>query len=313
MAGEAIRDGFGKALSELGEKNPKVVVLSGDLEDSTRALDFKKRWPERFWNMGIAEQDMIGTAVGLALSGKIAFATSFAVFLNRAIDHIRISVCYNNANVKIVGSHGGLTTGEDGATAQALEDIAIFRALPNMVVVVPCDAEEARKATLALAEHQGPAYIRLGRPKVPTVTGPDTPFTLGKANLLRDGSDVAIFACGAEVNEALSAAETLAKEKISAAVADIHTIKPIDEETITALAKKCGCAVTAEEHQVSGGFGSAVAEVLARGYPVPVEMVAVKDTFGESGDGRELMIKYHIAAADIVRAAKTAIKRKEGK
>ena len=310
MAEEAIRDGFGKALMELGKTNPNIVVLSGDLEDSTRAEDFKKTWPERFWNMGIAEQDMIGTAVGLALSGKIPFATSFSVFLSRALDHIRISVCYNNANVKIVGSHGGLTTGEDGATAQSLEDIALFRALPNMTVVVPCDSEEARKATLALAKHVGPAYLRVGRPKVPVLTETTSDFQLGKARVLREGKDVAIFACGIMVNEALEAAGVLAKENISAAIVNIHTVKPIDEEAIITCARKCGAAVTAEEHQVSAGFGSAVAEVLARKYPIPLEMVAVGDVFGESGDGRELMAKYHITARDVVEAARRATRRK---
>jgi len=306
---KATRDGFGEALLELGRQDRNVVALSGDLEDSTRAEWFKKEFPDRFFTVGIAEQDMFGTAAGLALAGKLPFACSFAVFLLRGVDQIRVSICYNNANVKINGSHTGLMVGPDGATAQAMEDIAIFRALPNMAVLVPADATETKKATFAAAKHAGPVYIRTGRAPVPEFTGADAPFNFGKISLLREGNDVAVFACGSMVYPALNAADALAKDGIKATVANVSTVKPIDREMIVKLAKEIGVFVTAEEHQVSGGLGSAVAEVTAQHCPVPIRMVAMQDMFGESGEPDELLAKYHLTANDIVAAAKKALKK----
>lgn len=307
------RDGFGKALVQLGKENKKVIVLSGDLEDATRAEYFKKEIPDRFFNLGIAEQDLVGTAVGLSFHGFIPFVCSFAVFLtNRAYDMLRIDVCYNNRNVKVVCSHTGLTVGEDGATAQCLEDFAIMRVLPNLVVVCPMDFLEAQKATRLIADYQGPVYMRTGRAPFPAVTKESDPFILGKANILTEGQDVTIVACGMMVSEALKAAEILSDEKIQARVVNMHTIKPIDEAMIVESAKKTGAMVTAEEHQIYGGLGSAVAEVLVQSMPVPLEMVAVQDSFGESGAPQELLEKYHLTAVDIVQAARRVIKRKNG-
>jgi len=305
---KATRDGFGEALLELGKQNENVVALSADLEDSTRAEYFKKEFPDRFFTTGIAEQDMFGTAAGLALAGKIPFACSFAVFLLRGIDQIRISICYNNTNVKINGSHTGLMVGPDGATAQAMEDIAIFRALPNMTVLVPADSNETNKATIAAAEHQGPVYIRTGRAPVPDITSENDPFEIGKIRLLREGKDVAIFAAGSTVQPALDAADALVKDGIKATVANVSTIKPIDTETITRLAKEIGVFVTAEEHQISCGVGSAIAEVTAQHCPVPIQMVAMMDKFGESGQPDQLLDRYGINAKSIAAAAKVALK-----
>jgi transketolase len=248
--GKATRDGFGSALIELAREDERIVALSGDLEDSTRADYVKKEFPERFFTTGIAEQDMMGTAVGLALAGKIPFACTFACFSLRAVDQVRISVCYNEANVKLVGTHQGLTVGEDGATAQALEDVAIYRSLPTMTVVVPADFEEARKATFAAARHHGPVYLRFGRQGAPDITDGSTPFELGKANVLRDGSDVAIVATGIMVAEALDAADELASDGIEARVINLHTVKPIDRETILATARDCDCIVVLDQGRV---------------------------------------------------------------
>ena len=306
------RDGFGEEIVALGKENKKIVVLSGDLEDATRAEYFKKEIPERFFNLGIAEQDVIGTAVGLSFHDLIPFATSFAVFLtNRAYDMLRIDVCYNNRNVKVVCSHAGLTVGEDGATAQCLEDFAITRVLPNILVLCPVDFIEVKKATRLITEHVGPVYMRTGRAPFPIITKESDPFIIGKANVLREGKDVTLIGCGLMVYESLEAAKLLKMENIEARVVNMHTLKPIDEKTIIESAKKTGALVTAEEHQIHGGLGSAVAEVLARRYPVPVEMVAVDDTFGESGDPEGLLKKYHLKDKDIVQAAIRAIKRKE--
>ena len=311
---KATRDAFGEALVELGKKNRKVVVLSGDLEDATRAEYFKKEFPDRFFNLGIAEQDILGTAVGLCLDGLIPFACSFAVFLtNRAYGIMRISICYNRHNVKIIGSHTGLTVGEDGATAQCLEDFAITRVLPNLTVLSPVDAIEAKKATIAMAEICGPIYMRLGRTPYPIITKENDKFEIGKANLMRKGKDVTIIATGLMVSESLKAADMLSKEGIESKVINIHTIKPIDEEAIIKAARKTGAVVTAEEHQINGGLGSAVAEVLGRNYPVPIEMIAVKDTFGESGDPEGLLKKYHLKDEDIIQAVRSVLDRKEGK
>lgn len=306
-----IRDAFGEALVELGRENEDIVVLSGDLEDSTKALYFKKEFPERFFNIGIAEQDMVGTAAGLAIEGFIPFACSFGVFLtNRAYDMIRITVCYNNLNVKLVGSHGGITVGPDSATAQCLEDLSIMRALPNMTVICPADPIETKKATSAMAEMSGPAYLRLARPAFPVLTKDADPFIIGKANILKDGNDVTIIACGIMVSEAVKAAEVLGGEGINARIINMHTIKPIDEEAIIRAAEETGAVVTAEDHQIHGGLGSAVSEVLVKKMPAPVEIVAVDDTFGESGEMEELMQKYHISYMDIAEAVKRAISRK---
>ncbi len=305
------RDGFGEELVALGKENKKIVVLSGDLEDATRAEYFKHQFPERFFNLGIAEQDVIGMAAGLSFHDLIVFATSFAVFLtNRAYDMLRIDVCYNNRNVKVVCSHTGLTVGEDGATAQCLEDFAIMRVLPNILVVCPVDVIEAKKATRAIVEHVGPVYMRTGRAPFPIVTKESDPFVLGKANVLREGKDVTLIACGLMVHESLQAAEILKKEYIEARVVNMHTIKPIDKDIIIQSAKKTGAVVTAEEHQVHGGLGSAVAEVLVKNFPVPVEMVGVQDEFGESGEPQALLKKYHLKDIDIADAARRAIKRK---
>jgi transketolase len=308
---KATRDAFGEALVELGKENRKVVVLSGDLEDSTRAEYFKKAFPERFFNLGIAEQDILGTAVGLSLDGLVPFACSFAVFLtNRAYGILRISICYNKRNVKVVGSHAGLTVGEDGATAQCLEDFAITRVLPNLTVLSPADAIETKKATKAMADFSGPVYMRIGRYPYPVITKESDPFMIGKANVMREGKDATIIACGLMVSEALKAAEALAGEGIQARVINMHTIKPIDTDIIIKAAKETGVIVTAEEHQINGGLGSAVAEVLIRNIPVPLEMVAVKDTFGESGTPEELLKKYHLKDVDIVLSVKRVIQRK---
>lgn len=313
MEMKATRDAFGEALLELGRKKRKVVVLSGDLEDSTRAEYFKQEFPERFFNLGIAEQDILGTAVGLSLDGLIPFACSFAVFLtNRAYGILRISICYNKRNVKVIGSHAGLTVGEDGATAQCLEDFAITRVLPNIIVLSPVDAIETRKATHAIADICGPVYMRLGRTPYPVITKESDPFIIGKASLMREGDDAAIIATGLMVSEALKAADSLAEEGISARVINVHTIKPIDEEAIISAAIKTGAMVTAEEHQINGGLGSAVAEVLARNKPTPLEMVAVLDTFGESGTPGQLLKKYHLTASDIVNATRKVLRRKRG-
>lgn len=307
------RHGFGEELALLGEKNEKIVVLGADVTGSVMTSFFKEKHPERFFSLGIAEQNATTVATGLALCGKIPFFSTYATFSTfRNADQIRISVCYNNANVKIAGAHAGLTVGPDGATHQALEDIALMRSLPNMTVVVPCDYVQARKATAAIAEIQGPAYIRLSRSEVPLFTEETSKFEIGKADVLQDGDDVAIVACGTMVWEALLAAEILfEKHKIKATVINNHTIKPLDEETLIAAAKKCGAFVTAEEHQVNGGMGSAVAELLAQKYPIHIEIIGIQDSFGESGEPYELLEKYGLTANDIVKSALKVIERKK--
>jgi transketolase len=308
---KATRYGFGEGLVALGEKNPKVFVLGADTASSVTVNLFSDRFPDRFANVGVAEQNMIGMAAGLAVSGWIPYACTYGVFASgRPWEQIRTTVCYSNLNVKIGGSHTGVMVGPDGATHQALEDIAIMRCLPRMTVIVPCDMVETKKATIASADINGPVYIRFGRENIPIFTKEDTPFIVGKANVLRDGNDVAIIACGSMVYESLVAAETLERKGVRARVVNVHTVKPIDEETIAACARECGAIVTAEEHQVTGGFGSAVAEVLARRAPVPVEMVGVADTFGESGNPCDLMAVFHLKDVDIVAAAEKVIKRK---
>lgn len=305
------RDGFGKELVELGKTNEKIVVVSADLEDATRAEYFKDAYPDRFFSVGIAEQDMIGTAAGLSLEGFVVFVNSFAVFLtNRAYDMIRLDICYNNANVKMIASHAGVTVGEDGASAQCLEDLSLMRILPNLKVVCPVDAIEARKATRLFAGEMGPMYMRTSRGAFPVITKDDDPFVIGKANVLREGSDATVIACGIEVSESLKAAEALEKEKISVRVVNMHTIKPIDEECIIRSAKETGAIVTAEEHQITGGLGSAVAEVVVRNCPVPMAMVGVHDQFGQTGTPDQLLEVYHLKDVDIVEAVRNVIKRK---
>lgn len=305
------RDGFGEAMLELGEKDPRVVALTADLAESHRVHTFGEKYPGRLFQLGVAEQDMIGTAAGLALSGKIPFATTFAVFATaRAHEQVRLAVCYNRANVKIATSHGGITAGEDGATHQGLEDIALMRALPHMTVVAPCDANEAYHATLAAARYDGPVYLRLGRIASPVVTEKGDPFALGKAKVMRQGTDVTLVACGLMVGMALEAAEILAKEGISAEVINMHTIKPLDIETLLRSAAKTRAVVTAEEHSVIGGLGGAVAEALALHLPTPIRFVGTQDTFGESATPRELLEKYGLTPVHIVEAAKVCIAAK---
>ncbi len=299
----APRDGFGKGLVELGKTNPDVVALTGDLVESTRVLEFAEAYPERFIEMGVAEQNMAGVAAGLSFAGKIPFMTSYAVFSpGRNWDQIRVSICYSMANVKIVGAHAGISVGPDGATHQALEDVAITRVLPNMVVVVPTDNIEAKKATLAIAGHKGPCYIRFGREKTPVITSDETPFELGKGVKILNGDDVIIIANGQMVYRALQAAKRLHEKGTSVGVINMHTVKPIDKKAIIDAAERAGAIVTAEEHQINGGLGGAVAEVLADHHPVPMERVAILDTFGESGDPNILMEHYHLGVDDIINA-----------
>jgi len=306
------RDGFGEGLLELGRTNPNVVALSGDLEDSTRAIWFKQKYPERFFSVGIAEQDMVGTAAGLALMGKIPFACSFSEFVTgKALEQVRLAVCYQKLPVKIAGSHGGLSVGADGATAEALEELAHMRSLPNMTVLVPCDALEAKKATLAAAKHAGPVFLRLGRNAVPIITRLEDPFVIGEAKTLREGSDVSLIACGIMVAHALSAAALLAKEGIDARVINLHTLKPIDKSTILKAARETGALVTAEEHSVLGGLGSAVAEVVVQEHPVPMRFVGVMDRFGTSGDPGDLLKAFHLMPEDITQAARDVLRLKK--
>lgn len=306
------RDGFGEALVELGRANKDVVVLSADLTESTRANWFRKEFPDRFFGVGVAEQDMMGVAAGFALTGKIPFACTFGVFASgRAWDQIRVSIAYMKLGVKIAGTHGGISVGGDGATHQALEEIALMRILPNMTVIVPCDAIEAKKATIAAASHKGPVYLRLGRSGVPVVTKEDAVFKIGKADILREGSDVSIIACGQLVSEALEACELLKGEGIKARLINLHTPKPIDRETVIKAARETGAIVTAEEHTILAGMGSAVAEVVTDEFPVPVKMVGVRDRFGVSGEPDDLFEYFGLKAKHIVMAAKEAIKLKK--
>jgi len=305
------RDGFGKEIVELGKTNPDIFVLSADLEDATRGEYFKFAYPDRFLSTGIAEQDLVGTACGMSYFNYVPVICSFAVFLtNRAYDMIRLDICYNNCNVKVVCSHAGVTVGEDGASAQCLEDLAIMRVLPNMKVICPMDAMEAKKATRAIIAERGPVYMRTSRAPLPVLTMESDPFVIGKANVLRKGKSATVIACGVMVAEALRAAEMLQKDGVDLKVVNMHTIKPIDAALIIACAKETGAIVTAEEHQINGGLGSAVAEVLAQNHPTPVEMVAARDTFGQSGTPEQLLKYYHLKDIDIAEAVKRAIKRK---
>lgn len=305
------RDGYGLGVVDVASKDPRAVVLCADLTDSTRNTDFKKKFPERFIQMGVHEQLLAALAAGLAMAGKMPFITSYAMFCpGRAWEQIRTNLCLNFTNVKIIGNHAGVSVGPDGATHQAIEDIAIMRVIPRMTVVAPCDAIEARKATRAIAAVDGPCYIRYAREKSPVFTTEKTPFQIGKAQIFREGKDVAIIACGPLVYRALQAAEELKKLKIDALVLNSHTIKPLDEKAVIAAAKKCGAVVTVEEHQVTGGLGSAVSECLAKNQPTPMEFIGVQDRFGESGNPDELIEHFGMGVSHIVAAAKKVAARK---
>jgi len=304
-----IRNGYGEGLVEAGKKDSNLVVLCADLTDSTRSRGFKDKFPQRFIEVGVAEQNMAGLAAGLALEGKIAFCSSYAVFNpGRNWEQIRISVCYNQANVKIAGHHAGISVGPDGATHQGLEDIALTRCLPNMTVLVPGDYMEAKKATLAAAKFKGPVYLRLAREKTPVFTSLKTNFKIGKAEIFKTGKDITIIACGPLVYEALKAANELEKEKLDAEVINCHTIKPIDKKTIIDSTKKTGKVITIEEHQVHGGLGSAVAEVLSQNNPVPMKIMGMPDKFGESGQPQELLDKYGLNSVQIIKEVKNLLK-----
>ncbi|MFH0907113.1 MAG: transketolase family protein [bacterium] len=305
------RDGYGEGLVELGENNPNIIVLGADLTSSTRCNWFQEKFPDRFIQVGIAEQNLLGIATGLALVGKIPFASTYSVFCpGRNWDQLRVSVAYNKVNVKLTGAHAGVSVGPDGATHQGLEDIAITRCLPNMTVLAPCDSIETRKATIAAGKMDGPVYLRFAREATPVFTTKETSFKIGQAEIFKQGKDVVIIACGPTVHEALMAANDLEKEGISVEVINNHTIKPMDEKTIIESVKKTGAVVTAEDHQVMGGMGSAVAEVLVKKCPVPIEMIGVQDRWGESGSTDELMKEFGLLAENIKQAIKKVLKRK---
>jgi transketolase len=305
------RFGYGEGLVIAGKENSNIVALCADLTDSTKTSEFKKVFPDRFVEMGITEQNMASLASGMAAAGKVPFISSYAMFApGRNWEQIRTTICYNNQNVKIAGAHSGVSVGPDGATHQAIEDMAITRVIPNMVVIAPCDSIEAKKATIAAARYKGPVYIRFTREKTPVMTTEETPFEIGQAEIYREGKDVTIIGCGPLVYEALKAAEELAKEGIEAEVINNHTIKPMDKETILQSVKKTGCAVTIEEHQAAGGMGSAVSEILSQNHPVPMEIIGVKDRFGESGEPNELLKAFGLTADEIIEAVKIVIKRK---
>lgn len=312
---EATRDAYGKELLELGKKHSNIVVLDADLSGSTQTKFFAKEFPNRFFNMGIAEQNMIAVAAGLSSTGKIPFASSFAMFAcGRAWEMVRNSVCHNNFNVKICASHAGLTLGEDGSSHQIIEDIAIMRAIPKMTVLVPADGVETRAMTRALVKNYGPAYMRLGRAKFPTIFDEDSfEYEIGKAKIVKAGIDISIFACGIMVSRALMARELLEAEGISAEVVNISTIKPIDKEAILKSVEKTGCAVSCEEHNIHGGLGDAISSVLVEANPVPMKIIGIQDEFGQSGDGMELLVHYGLSKENIVSAAKEVIKKKLAK
>ncbi|WP_019176116.1 transketolase family protein [Methanomassiliicoccus luminyensis] len=306
------RKEYGNALVEIGKARTDVVVLDGDLSSSTRTVDFAKKFPERFFNCGIAEQNLMGTAAGLAVSGKTVFASTFAVFATgRCWDQIRQSIAYSNLNVKIVATHAGITVGPDGATHQALEDIALMRVLPNMTVIVPADGVEAYKAVKAVAEHNGPCYVRLGRSDVPMVTTMDSPFTIGKATVIREGTDVTLVGCGQMVAICADAAEELQAKGISAEVINMSTIKPLDGETLLRSVRKTGGVVTAEEHSIESGLGGAVSEFLGDHHPVPQRRIGTPACFGESGESEALMRRYGLTSEKVAAAAEDVIRRKK--
>ena len=305
------RSGFGAGLTELGRKNKQVVALCADLTGSLKMNDFKEENPDRFFQIGIAEANMIGIAAGMTIGGKIPFTGTFANFsTSRVYDQIRQSVAYSGKNVKICASHAGVTLGEDGATHQVLEDIGMMKMLPHMVVINPCDYNQTKAATIAIADYKGPVYLRFGRPKVPNFTAEDQKFEIGKALVLKEGSDVSIFATGHLVWESLEAAKRLEFEGISAEVINIHTIKPIDDDAIIQSVNKTKCVVSAEEHMINGGLGDSIAQLLSRNIPTPIEMVGVNDTFGESGTPMQLMKKYGLDAESVISAVRKVILRK---
>lgn len=307
----ATRDAYGEALVKLGETRQDLVVLDGDLSGSTKTGVFGKKFPNRFFDLGIAEQNIICAAAGFAMTGKLAFVSTFAVFApGRCFDQIRLQVAYNNLNVKIVATHAGITTGEDGASAQALEDVAAVRGIANMTVIVPADGPETEAAVFAAAKHDGPVYMRLGRAKVPVIYKDGCDFKIGRANCLRDGKDATIIACGVMVAEALEAAEKLSSRGMEVRVLDMATVKPADAEAIARAAEETGAIVTAEEHNILGGLGSAVAEVVGETRPVPMQRVGIRDVFGRSGSPRELMERYGLTSTQIVAAVEKVVARK---
>jgi transketolase len=312
LGNQDTRSGFGAGLLELGRKNPNIVALCADLTGSLKMDAFQKEFPERFIQVGIAEANMMGIAAGLTIGGKIPFTGTFANFsTGRVYDQIRQSIAYSGKNVKVCASHAGLTLGEDGATHQILEDMGMMKMLPHFTVINPCDFNQTKAATIAIANHEGPVYLRFGRPKVPIFIPEDTPFVIGKAIVLHEGVDVSIFATGHLVWQALLASDALAEKGINAEVINIHTIKPLDAEAIIQSVKKTGCAVSAEEHQINGGLGDGIAQVLARHLPAPMEMVGVHDSFGESGTPEALMEKYGLNSASIVSAVERVLARKK--
>lgn len=308
---KATRFGYSDGLLELLNSKKNIMVLDADLSKSTTTNRIKEAYPEHFVNVGIAEQNMLGIAAGLSLGGFVSYVSTYGVFVaGRAFDQIRTTICYSKLNVKIGGAHGGISVGPDGATHQALEEIAMMRAIPEMKVIVPCDVHQTKKATIASYSIPGPVYIRFGREPVPIITEENTPFEFGKAQCFRHGKDISLFACGVMVHESLVAAEELEKEGISATVVNFHTIKPLDQEAIIRYASETGAVVTSEEHQLFGGFGSAIAEVLVQHHPVPVEMIGIEDSFGESGSPDQLMEAYHLTSRDIYQKAKMVLARK---
>lgn len=310
--GKPTRNAFGEALLELGREDPNIVVVDGDVNNSTRTEYFAREFPERFFNLGIAESNLVGVASGLAASGKTVFAASFACFIMcNAFDQLRMSVAFPKLNVKIVGSHSGISIGQDGPSQMSIEDVALACALPNFVVLIPADEHETRAATRAMARHVGPVYLRTSRPKFPLIYEKGCPFTIGVANLLRSGGDVTLMANGLMVSRALQAAETLAQEGIEARVLDMHTVKPIDRKAVIAAARETGAIVTAEEHLAAGGMGSQVARVVAENHPVPVKIVAIEDTYTQSGKPEELLEEYGLTAEHIAAAAKEAMSLKK--
>lgn len=307
------RQGFGEGIHEVGKKNDRVVALTADLGGSLKLQAFIKDFPERFIQVGIAEANMMGIAAGLTIGGKIPYTTTFANFsTGRVYDQIRQSIAYSGKNVKICASHAGLTLGEDGATHQILEDIGMMKMLPGMTVIVPCDFNQTKAATMAIADHEGPVYLRFGRPKWPNFTPENPTFEIGKAQVLAEGNDITLFACGHLVWKAIEAGKILEERGISVEVINIHTIKPLDTEAIIASIRKTKCAVTAEEHNIIGGLGDSVAQVAAMNFPIPIEYVGTKDTFGESGKPFDLLKKYGLDTPDIVKAAEKVLGRKNG-
>ncbi len=305
------RSGFGEGLFELGNKNSKIVALCSDLTGSLKMDKFQKQFPERFYQTGIAEANMMGIAAGLTIGGKIPFTGTFANFsTGRVYDQIRQSIAYSNKNVKICASHAGITLGEDGATHQMLEDFGMMKMLPNMTVISPCDFNQTKAATIAIADYKGPVYLRFGRPKVPNFTSEDQEFIIGKADILNEGKDISVFATGHMVWQALEAGKILFEKGIRAEIINIHTIKPLDVDTILGSIKKTGCGITAEEHQINGGMGESIAQLLTKYCAKPLEMIGIKDVFGESGKPDELMVKYGLDAENIVKAAQKVISRK---